>query len=87
MFALQILAICLLVLSAACFFGPQLVIYGPRALPTVWKQPQARFVSGFIVTAATLVMTAPYFGAALLESGSQVTIATLNLMSMTFGIV
>ncbi len=87
MLALQITAAILLFLSAACFFGPQLVIYGPRALPMLAKQDQAKFIGGFLITATVLVITAPYFGTALLSGGEAVTLVARQLVGMSFGVV
>lgn len=87
MFALQVLAAVMLFLSAACFFGPQLVIYGPRAFPSMLKQPQAKFVGGFLVTACVFAVSAPYFGGAMLQGGQRMSMVALDMMSMSFGVV
>lgn len=87
MLALQLTAAILLAFSAACFFGPQLVIYGPRALPVLMKQKQARFVGGFLVTACAFAVMAPQFGAVLLQGGEQVTLVVLEIFTMNFRVV
>lgn len=87
MLALQIAAIVFLVLSAACLFGPQLVVYGPRAIPTLVRQPQARFVGGLLTSAAALALTAPYFGSAVSAGGQNMTLVMLDVFTMNFGLV
>ncbi len=87
MLTFQVIAAVLLFLSAACFFGPQLVIYGPRAVPLLLKQAQARFIGGFLVSAAILSIIAPHFGGALLSGGEVITLVALDLINMSFGLV
>lgn len=86
MFALQILAACLLALSAAFFFLPQIVMYGPRAVPALVNNGQARFVGGFFATALALTVTAPSLGSAAMFGGETVTMVAIDLFSMSFGI-
>lgn len=87
MFTLQVIAAILLFLSAACFFGPQLVIYGPRAVPLMLKQGQARFIGAFLASAAILSIIAPHFGSAVLSGGEAITLVALDLVNMSFGLV
>lgn len=87
MLALQITAAILLAFSAACFFGPQLVIYGPRALPVLLKQRQARFVGGFLVSACAFAIAAPHFGAVILDGGERITFVARQIFTMSYGIV
>ncbi|MBR9833765.1 MAG: hypothetical protein GYB42_00910 [Alphaproteobacteria bacterium] len=69
MIVLQLLAAVFLFLSAALFFGPQLVIYGPQALPGLFRQRQARFVGGFLATVCVFAVTAPHFADAVIGGG------------------
>ncbi len=87
MLALQIIAAILLFLSAALFFGPQLVIYGPRAFPNLVHQPQARFIGGFLTTATVFVLTAPHMGSALITGSEAVTFAARELVNLSFSLV
>jgi hypothetical protein len=87
MFALQITAAILLVFSALCFFGPQLVIYGPRVIPVMLKQRQTRFIGGFLATACAFAVTAPYFGTAMMTGGEIIADTTMDIVTMTFAIV
>lgn len=87
MIVLQIIAAIMLFLSAALFFGPQLVIYGPRAFPALVRQPQARFIGGFLATATAFVLAAPHMGAALSSGGEAVIYAARELVTLSFGLV
>jgi hypothetical protein len=87
MLALQITAAILLAFSAACFFGPQLVIYGPRALPVLMKHRQVRFVGGFLVTACAFAVMAPHFGTVLVQGGDQITLVALQIFTMDFSVI
>ncbi len=87
MLTLQVISVILLFVSAACFFGPQLVIYGPRAVPLLLKQGQARFIGGFLVSAAILSLVAPHLGSAMLSGGEAITLVALDLINMSFGLV
>ena len=84
MLALQVLAAILLVLSAACFFGPQLVIYGPRSFPAVFKQRQARIVGGILATACVFAVAAPHFASSVVQGGNQMSPAMLNMTALSF---
>ncbi|MEM9937350.1 MAG: hypothetical protein AAFZ91_02975 [Pseudomonadota bacterium] len=85
MLALQILAACLLALSAAFFFLPQIVIYGPHAFPMLARNQQARFVGGFFATALTLTVMAPYLGSAAAFGGETVAAVAIDVFTMSFG--
>lgn len=87
MIALQILAACLLALSAAFFFVPQLVVYGPRSVPRLLRNRQARFMAGFLATSATCLVLAPNFGSALVEGGQTLTFVAVEIYNMSFGVV
>ena len=86
MLALQLLAIAFLALSAAFMFGPALVMYGPRAMPTIMRDGQARFVCGFLGSAALLVLALPSFGSAMTSGGGAITLVMTDLVTMRFNI-
>ena len=87
MLALQIAAIVFIALSAAFLFGPQLVFYGPPALPRLVRQPQVRFLGGFLVTACALTLMAPYFGAAVSSGSENISLVMIDLFTMSFGLI
>ncbi|MDJ0920244.1 MAG: hypothetical protein QNI84_03890 [Henriciella sp.] len=87
MLALQILAASLLALSAALIFMPQIVIYGPRALPMLAGNGQARFIGGFFVTALALTVSAPHLGSAAAFGGETVLLVAIDTFTLTFGLV
>ena len=84
MLALQIIAAIFMFLSAALFFGPQLVVYGPRAFPALAKQPQARFVGGMLATVLVAVLTGPYWIGAMHEGGRTMTVIALEVAALSF---
>ncbi len=86
MLALQLLAITFLALSAAFMFGPTLVMYGPRAMPTLMRDGQARFVGGFLGSAALLTLLLPSFGTAMSSGGGAITLVMTDLVTMRFNI-
>lgn len=86
MLALQLLAITFLALSAAFMFGPALVMYGPRAMPTLMRDGQARFVGGFLGSAALLTLLLPSFGTAMSSGGGAITLVMTDLVTMRFNI-
>ncbi|GAB5458517.1 MAG: hypothetical protein Hens3KO_15470 [Henriciella sp.] len=86
MFALQILAFGFLCLSALLLFGPQLVAYGPKALPDMLKNDQVRYVGGFLTSALVLLISGPYLSAAMVSGGEQITLVAIDLVSMRFSI-
>ncbi len=87
MLAFQITAFALLVLAIACIYGPQLVFFGPRVLPVMMKQPETRFVGGFMASAMAFIVVAPQFGTILSQGGEAVTMVVLDIFSMSFGVV
>ncbi len=87
MLALQVTAIFFVLLSAAFMFGPQLVIYGPRTLPQLARNEQARFVGGCLTSALVLVVIAPYFSSAVSSGGGAITLVMADLVTMQFGLV
>ena len=84
MLALQLLAITFLALSAAFMFGPVLVLYGPRTIPTLMRDAQARFVLGFLGSAAILALVMPQFGSALSSGSGAMTLVMADLFTMQF---
>lgn len=83
MLALQVTSILFLVLAAALMFGPQLAVYGPRALPQLARNDQARFVGGCLTSAMVFAITAPYFGAALSSGSGAMSIVMVDLLNMS----
>ena len=84
MLALQLTAVFFVLLSATLMFGPQLLIYGPRALPQLAQSEQARFVGGCLTTALVMAVLAPYFGDALTSGGSAITLVMADVVTMSF---
>jgi len=87
MLALQILAVFFLFLAGALFFGPQLVIYGPRAVPAMVKHPQIRMAGGFLASLCILAVMAPYIGPAVVSGGETVTVLAINFATLSFSFV
>ena len=81
---LLLIAAALLVLSAALFFGPQLVIYGPAGLRDAARRPEAQFVGGCILSALALLFFAPLAGSALISGGETVQVVVTNLLGRRF---
>ena len=69
---LLVLAGALLVLSAALFFGPQLVAYGPYGLRTAFARPEARLVSAGLVAAFSVLLFGSPLLSALIPGGDTV---------------
>ena len=84
MLALQLLAIAFLVLSAAFMFGPALAMYGPRALPNLMRDGQARFISGFLASITVLALVLPQFGSAIGSGGEAITLGMVDVFTMQF---
>lgn len=84
MLALQVTAIFFVLLSATLMFGPQLVVYGPRALPQLARSEQARFVGGCLTSALVLAVMAPYFGSALSSGSGAMTLIVADLVTLQF---
>ena len=87
MISLQILALFMLALSAACFFGPQIVAYGTRGVQDLAASPEARFVAASLTTAIALVVAAPTVGSAFGKGGEIVVAVAVQTMSLSFGLV
>ena len=87
MLALQIIAVVLLLLSALLLFGPQLVAYGPRALPNMARSPEARFISVSFASLIVLALVFPTFMTAMISGGQSVYAVTAEMVTMDFGLV
>lgn len=87
MFALQLTAIALLCLSALLFFGPQIVAYGPRAIPSLARRRDVRFLATTFASLIVLALIAPSFSTALYTGGSTIYAMAAELTSMNFGVV
>jgi hypothetical protein len=87
MFLFQLLAIFLLVFAGLCFFGPQLVIYGPRSFAALFRRFEARFVAGALVSAMVFVATVPMASHAVVTGGEKVLIIALETMTLSFGLI
>lgn len=86
MVALQLVAVVFLILSAAFMYGPQLALYGPRALTDLSRNGQAQFVGGCLASALTLVILAPGLGSAFSSGGSAVTLVMADLFTLTYSL-
>ena len=86
MLLLQLTAIAFLVFSAAFMFGPQLVVYGPRAAMEMARQTEARFIGGFLTTAGVLAVAAPFIGQSLISGGNAMTLVVVDIFSMQFSL-
>ena len=84
MLALQVTAIVFILLSAGLMFGPQLAVYGTRALPRLAQDEQARFVGGCLTSFLVLAVMAPYFTGAVNSGGSAMTLVMAELVTMQF---
>lgn len=84
MLALQVTAIVFILLSAALMFGPQLAVYGPRALPRLAQDEQARFVGGCLTSVLVLAVMAPYLTAGFSSGGDALTLVMAELVTMQF---
>lgn len=84
MLTLQIIALVFLGLSAAFLFGPQLVIYGPKALRNMAREGQVQFVGGCVTSLVILVFAAPFIGSAFQSGGGAVTLVVIDIFTMQF---
>lgn len=84
MLALQITAIVFILLSAGLMFGPQLAVYGPKALPQLARDEQARFVGGCLTSVLILAVMTPYFAQAFSSGGDAITLVMAELVTMQF---
>lgn len=86
MVALQLVAVAFLVLSAAFLYGPQLAIYGPRAVTDLARNDQAQFVGGCLATAFTLVIFAPGLAGAFSSGGTAMTLVMADIFTLSFSL-
>ena len=84
MLALQVTAIVFLLLSATLMFGPQLAVYGARAVPMLARNDQARFVSGCLTSALVMTVFAPQFGGALSSGSGAISVVMADVLTMSF---
>lgn len=84
MLALQLTAFAFLLLSAAFMFGPQIAIYGARALPRLAENGQARFVGGVLLSITVFAAMAPQLGSAMTTGGDTMTVLVADLVLMNF---
>ena len=72
MMILLLLAGALLCLSAALFFGPQLVAFGTDGLREALTRPEGRLVCACLVSAFVLLLVAPSASSILISGGKTV---------------
>ncbi len=82
---MMILAALFLGLSAALFFGPQLVAYGADDMRNALRRPEAFTILGGLLTAFVLLLFAPHAGSALISGGEAVQVVTTKIMGLSFG--
>lgn len=87
MLALQLIALAFLALSMAFLFGPRLAVYGPRALGEMAQEGQVQFVGGCLASVLVLIIGAPYFTGALASGGDVITLAVMDVFTMTYRFV
>ena len=86
MLALQLVALFFLMLSAAFMYGPQLAVYGPRAVPELLQNGQAQFVGGCLASAVITVFLMPHLGDAFSTGGSAITLVMADIFTMSFSL-
>lgn len=84
MLALQLIALLLLMVSAVLFFGPQLVVYGPRVARDMLRNRQVQFVGGCWLSLALFVLVAPTASSALYSGGGAMSLVMLDIFTMQF---
>ncbi|MEM1086279.1 MAG: hypothetical protein AAGH90_01000 [Pseudomonadota bacterium] len=87
MLALQITAMFFIALAAALFFVPQIVAYGPRAVPALMSRPEVRFIATSFASLVVLAAIAPSFAEAVAIGGSTIYATAIELTNMNFGVV
>ncbi|MEL6724814.1 MAG: hypothetical protein AAFP81_09590 [Pseudomonadota bacterium] len=87
MLTLQIIALVLLGVSAVLLFGPQLIVYGPKALREMVREGQVQFAGGCVTSLVMLVFAAPYIGSAFQSGGGAVTLVMIDIFTMQFSLV
>ena len=87
MLVMQVLAGVFIVLSAACFFGPQLIIYGPKSFATLKRDRYARGIASSLVMISVLAVVAPFYGPAALDGGQLVSAVAFDIFTLDYGLV
>lgn len=87
MLALQCVAIAFLALSAALMFGPQLVVYGPKALRDMVQDGQVQFVGGCLVSGGAAIILMPHFGDAFSSGRDVMTLVVVDIFTMQFQVL
>lgn len=87
MLALQITAIVLLTLSVLLFIGPQIIMYGPRAIPALARKKEVHFIGTCFASLAVLAVIAPTLGTALSTGGATIYAMAVELSNMSFGLI
>lgn len=87
MLAYQLVAIALLLVSAAFMYGPQLIVYGPKAFPALVANGQAQFVGGCLVSALVIVLLAPHLGSAFSSGGGAITLVMVDLFTLDYSLI
>ena len=87
MLTLQLIAFALLGLSALLFFGPQLVVYGPKMARQMTSNGQVQFVGGCWLSVLALCVMGPQLGAAVSSGGNAMTLVVMDIFTMQFGLV
>ena len=72
MLALQVLSIALILISALCFFGPQIALYGWRGVADLTQDTSAKAVASVLLLIAALATVAPYSRAEVSQTGVSV---------------
>ncbi|WP_300377402.1 hypothetical protein [Henriciella sp.] len=84
MMILLVLAGVLLVLSAALFFGPQLVAYGPHGLREAFSRPEAHLVTLALAGILAWLLFGTSMVSALISGGETVQVMAGHLMGPRF---
>lgn len=84
MFVLEWIALGLIVISAACFFGPQLVFYGPRAFADLKKSAEARFIAATLASLALIAVLTPFASIAAVEGSETVLALVIETATISF---
>jgi len=80
------IAVAFIAMSAACFFGPQLIAYGPRAFSDFKQSPEARFVAGVLSSVLVLALLTPFASVAAITGGETVLALVIETATLSFSI-
>lgn len=69
MLALQILSIALILVSALCFFGPQIALYGWRGVADLTQDTSAKAVASVLLLVAVVSVVSPYSTSGISQNG------------------